>query len=585
MTIPLGELDRATADAAAEAARAMNRWLLDALDHVASVGIVQPGHDIESGRDDLLAQAGAALTRICPISGSAFFLLDPDATDFPLAWCDPADRRDEFVAEIDAQIANGVFAWALQINHPVLVPAATTGGTSLLHALATRNGPMGLYLGTIADRSPYIPDGCQKLISIVLTSCATNLRSEELRAELKRINKGLEAAIEQRTTELRQARDAAFRAAQVKSEFLANMSHEIRTPMNAVLGTAAMLMDTELAADQRALAETIERSGRDLLAIINDILDFSKLEAGKLRVESIPFELAPTVTAVVDLLTAKAEAKGIRLRAKIADGTPREVLGDPGRLRQVLTNLIDNAIKFTHEGFVMVHVAPEPGPPDVHPVTFTIRDSGIGMTPEQLARIFEKFTQADTSTTRKYGGTGLGLTICRQLTELMGGAISASSEPGNGSAFTVLVPFKAPAEPAAPAEPQVPAPTRLTGRVLLAEDYPANQKIARWMLERLGLEVVIAPDGKEVLAALATDARFDLILMDCQMPEMDGYDATRAVRASEAAWHQIPIIAMTAAALASDRDRCFASGMNDYISKPVQQEELARVLARWLPAA
>ncbi len=584
MTAPADGALRIAADSPADAARATNRWLLDALDHVATVGIVQPGDRDEHGPNDLFAQAGKALFRIAPFDGAAFFRLDPVSVDFPLAWCEPAGRAGPFAEEIEAQISRGVFAWALQNNHPVLVPGVTFGGTAVLHALVTRSGPIGMFLGTVPDRGTFIPDGCQKLMSIVLTSCATNLRSEELRAELRQTNRGLAEAIEVRTAELRQARDVAFRAAQVKSEFLANMSHEIRTPMNAVLGTVAMLMEAGLEPEQQSLARTIERSGRDLLTIINDILDFSKLEAGKLRIENIVFDLQETVEGVVALLTAKAEAKQIRLRAKIADGTPQHVTGDPGRLRQVLTNLIDNAIKFTEQGFVMVHLAPEPGPEGVSPVSFTIRDSGIGIPDDKLASIFEKFTQADTSTTRKFGGTGLGLTICRQLAELMGGGITAASDPGHGSTFTLTIPFERPAPASAPAASAATVPSRLAGRVLLAEDYPANQRIARWMLERLGLEVTVAEHGQQVLDHLKVGT-FDLILMDCQMPEMDGYDATQAIRTSAAPYAGLPIIAMTAAALATDRDRCLAVGMNDYISKPVQQEDLARTLAKWLPAA
>ena len=579
-----GELERQHDPVAAEAARTMNRWLLDALEHVATVGIVHPGTDQNAQESDLLSQAGSALFRICPIDSGAFFLANPDEADFPIAWSDPPERADALTREVEAHIASSVFAWALHQNHPVIVPAITTSGSTLLHVLATRSGPIGMFVGSIPDRTPFIPDGCQKLVSIVLTSCASNLRSEQLRGELKEINRGLEAAIEQRTAELRQASDAAFRAAQVKSEFLANMSHEIRTPMNAVLGTTAMLLDSDLRQDQQLLAETIDRSGRDLLTIINDILDFSKLEAGKLRIELIPFDLPKTVADIVALLNAKAEPKHLRLRAKIDPDVPQEVVGDPSRLRQILTNLTDNAIKFTDQGFVMLHVSRGPETSQPRPIVITVRDSGIGIPADKLSHIFDKFTQADTSTTRKYGGTGLGLSICRQLAELMGGTISVESHPGQGSLFTVSIPFDISASGTAATVQAAPAPTRLSGRILLAEDYPANQRIARWMLERLGLTVVLAVDGAEVLTALRSE-RFDLVLMDCQMPVMDGYDATQQIRAGTTPHPGIPIVAMTAAALASDRTRCLEVGMNDYISKPVQQGELAQILAKWLPGA
>ncbi len=571
---------RAGAEAEALAAREMNRWLLEALDHVAAAGGTQPGAEEETA-GAILTQAGSVLFRICPFEGQAIYLLDPAAADFPVAWCEPGGDQSALQAELDAQIRDGVFAWALQRTNPVIVPARQSPGSVMLHVLGTRSGPLGMFLGTMAARAPFIPDGCQKLVSIVLNGCAAQIRSQQLRAELQHINRNLEATIEQRTVELRHARDAAFRAAQAKTEFLANMSHEIRTPMNAVLGTAAMLLESGLTEEQRSLAETIAASGRGLLTIINDILDFAKLEAGKLRVESIAFDLHEAVRGVVTLLRPRAEARPIRLDLRIAPEVPVQVQGDPGRLRQILTNVIDNAIKFTEHGFVMVHVD-RAGPAAPEQIRFVVRDTGIGIAPEKLGLIFEKFTQADTSTTRRYGGTGLGLTICRQLAEVMGGSITAASSVGSGSTFTITLPLPALAATApAPEATPASAPSRLDGRVLLAEDYPANQRIARWMLEKLGLSVEIAADGKQVLERLA-EGEFDLVLMDCQMPELDGYDATRAIRAGDEPRRSIPIVAMTAAALPADRERCLAAGMNDYISKPVQQEELARVLARWL---
>ena len=417
----------------------------------------------------------------------------------------------------------------------------------------------------------------------------------------------------------RRAKEAAEASSRAKGEFLANMSHEIRTPMNGVLGMSELLRGTPLTPTQRRFVDNIHGCGQSLLAVINDILDFSKIEAGKLALEPIDFDPREVVRQVAELLSTRVRADAVQVRCEVDAAVARTVTGDPGRLRQILTNLVGNAVKFTERGRITITVAATQSPGELK---FSVTDTGIGIAPEDCARLFRAFEQADGSTTRRYGGTGLGLAISRELATLMGGEIGVRSTPGAGSTFWFTARLPAVAAAAVPPPPAAVVSTGQAGarqradgadsdvrtrartrdpsqpdrpvRVLLVEDNAVNAEIGLVLLQSLGCEARLARDGHEAVQMVADD-RPAVVLMDCQLPVMDGFEAVRAIRAREAAGSgtgspdgqgadRVPIIALTANAMDGDRERCLAAGMDDYLCKPFTRTALHDALRRWLPA-
>jgi signal transduction histidine kinase/CheY-like chemotaxis protein len=370
----------------------------------------------------------------------------------------------------------------------------------------------------------------------------------------------------------------AERANAAKSEFLANVSHEVRTPMNGVLGMADVLMSTALSAEQREYTTTIAESARLQLAILNDILDSAKMESGMMAIEAVPFSPSDLLQDLSRTFHATAMDKGLRLELQTS-GLPPAMIGDPLRIRQILSNLVNNAMKFTKAGEVRITASAE-ADGDITTLVFSVVDTGIGIDAQSKARVFDKFTQADSSTTRRFGGTGLGLSICRGLVELMGGSIGLESTPGKGSKFRVSIPLRTASSDIeqSSSERQV-ANLCATAPVLVVEDNRVNQRVAMLLVRSLGLAVEVANNGIEGVEKCSSND-YAAVLMDCQMPEMDGYEATRRIRALKR--KRVPIIALTAGAATSDRDLAIEAGMDDFLTKPVQRAELARVLDRWI---
>ncbi|RYZ70057.1 MAG: response regulator [Proteobacteria bacterium] len=416
----------------------------------------------------------------------------------------------------------------------------------------------------LASGTPLFSKDGQKLGAVCAMQDVTELKQKE--QDLLDTNRALQAATD------------------AKSEFLANMSHEIRTPLNGIMGMASLVLDTELTSDQRENLETMQFSADSLLTIVSDILDFSKIEAGMLEIEKIEFDLEAIVSGVYRTLGHAASGKGLTLNKSMSGKTSQRFLGDPGRLRQVLMNLVNNSIKFTAQGEISTHIEAVEQADGKTRVRVSVKDTGVGISKEALGRLFKAFSQADSSTTRKFGGTGLGLSISKRLVELMGGEIGVESELGAGSTFWFELSYETViAQRGSDSKSQGVNVFKSAGesriKILLAEDNIVNRAIALQMLAKIGLSADTVSNGAEVLELLKSKS-YDLILMDCQMPEMDGYEASTQIRNLTSAASRIPIIALTANAMKGDREKCLAAGMTDYMSKPFQLEDLKSVIDR-----
>ncbi|SMG33117.1 GAF domain-containing hybrid sensor histidine kinase/response regulator [Dethiosulfovibrio salsuginis] len=547
------------------------RVLDDAVDALSLTASLRESEDISP----ILEQAGSRVRSLLNVREMAFFLLSEDGLDFYCAWEDPPGISFDLDGEKDLLVDDGTIAWALSRNRSIIV-TSSKGDPLFVHSLMSQDEPIGVMMALMEGDPDRIMDISLAFITVILSSTAGIIKNSRLYRVINDLNRELRGKVNR----LEESERELARANQAKDRFLANVSHEIRTPLNAILGTAVISKGKSPEEVDRAL-EVIRKEGSALLRLINDLLDLSKIDSGHMDLEEVPFDLSEIVAELEEIYRSVVKAKAIDLSVSMVPEGPVWITGDPVRLRQVMVNLLDNGIKFTHNGSVSLDVRCfKEG--NTWDIDFVVSDTGIGISREGQSRLFNSFSQADSSTSRKYGGTGLGLAISQRIVQSMGGIIEIDSHTGEGTTFQFALSFEGCDPPVA--LPQTAPPPQLPMRILLVEDNETNRTVAEAMLAKLGHAVRSVPSGRDGLKAL-TEGHFDLVFMDIHMPGMDGLETTALIRerSSSVTDRSVPVVALTANVMRGDREKYISQGMDGYLPKPIMPDELRQVLSGFSP--
>ncbi len=582
------------------------RFIQNALEMVLSMADYQLDFNRARGPNQLIEEAVERIKKIIPLKGCSVFLVDDRTAEFVKTYCFPETLFPDLQFQIDFLIEEGFFAWAIRERHGLHVDSKDRDHHFLLHVIANSSGVLGMFIGVLQDSRVSIPQTSMTLLSITLFNLANVMESLNLFQMVKKQNILLEQKVEERTRKLndskqrlkkamlRQERLAqeAEKANLAKGQFLANMSHEIRTPLNGIIGCTELILRTEKLEECHQLAGVALNESEHLLHLISNVLDYSKIESGKIELEHQPFDLTTLLQNIMSGFKFQADTKGIELNLEVAQDVVSHVIGDTLRLRQILINLVNNAIKFTPQGSVNLSVVTSgcsEKKSGYQHLCFSVRDTGIGIPKERQAAIFERFTQADESTTRRHGGTGLGMAIANQLVTLMGAQLQLESDEGQGTTFSFCCDLEI--DPTMgqgrctvqeeDSSGEFPNILNTPASILVAEDTSVNQMVIRQYLESQGHLVCIVSNGRDALEACRTQL-FDLILMDVQMPEMDGLEATRRIRTQIRQKPPVPIVALTANADLETKEACEEAGMDGLLTKPIRRASLIAAVNHWL---